>query len=98
MAGRCDQMPPPGERPNSRSELPPDHFGCNQIEMAAAGILEESDVGGRAAPGDAPADEIIEIAEHIGFGDGAAGDRLENVADAGKGRFPPIDKDARAPD
>src|SRR5689334_2321754 len=64
--------------------------------MPAAGILEEGDVGSTSSAPDCTAGQIIEIAQHVGFVNGAARDRLQDVAHAMEGGFAAIDEDERA--
>jgi hypothetical protein len=79
------------------AELLKDRLAGHQIEMAAAGILEERDVIRSAPADDRSARKIVEVAEHIGFLDGPARDRLQNVADAAECGFPPIDEHTGSP-
>ena len=67
----------------------------NEIKMRPAAVLEKRDVGGALAPG-AAGDEVGEIAEHVGAGDDAAGERVAELADVRERGLEAVDEDAGA--
>ena len=72
-------------------------FRGHQIEMPAAGVLEERDVGVRPAARNRAADQIVHVAEHVAFPDCSAGDRAQDIADAVEGRLATVGENDRAP-
>ena len=69
----------------------------HQIEVAAARVLEQRDVARLPVrPGAPAADQVVEVAEHVLLPDGAARDRLQDVADSVEGGLAPVHEDARA--
>ena len=52
-----------------------DGFRGDEVEVASAGVLVDGDAVGTCSSG-AAGDEVVEVTEYVGGGDGAVGDRV----------------------
>ena len=65
---------------SAASQLLKNGFAGHQVEMGAARVLENRNIGRRPASGHDASGEIVEVAEDSGFFNRAAGDGLCDVA------------------
>ena len=79
------------------AKLSKDNLTGHKIEMAATRIFEIRDIRRRSPPFQGSAGKIIEVPEHIRFLNRTARDGLQDVPDAIKSGFPPVDKDKGSP-